>query len=115
MNKIIYWLPRILSIGFVLFLSLFSLDVFSEYSGKSFIFPLFMHLLPSLFLIIIIIIAWIYEKLGGIIFLIAGFLMMIFTHFESMIISIPIIIIGVLFLSRKLLSKFFDKTLEKSS
>ncbi|MFA5050606.1 MAG: hypothetical protein WC499_00610 [Patescibacteria group bacterium] len=105
MNKIIYWLPRILSIGFVVFLSLFSLDVFSEYSGWRVILPLFMHLLPSFALLILIIVAWKHERLGGFIFLIIGLLMLILSRFESMIISIPAIILGALFLSRKYLSE----------
>jgi len=105
MNKIIYWLPRILSIGFVVFLSLFSLDVFSEYRGWNVILPLFMHLLPSFALLILIIVAWKHERLGGFIFLIIGFLMLILSRFESIIISIPAIILGALFLSRKYLSE----------
>ncbi|MFA5083788.1 MAG: hypothetical protein WC475_00160 [Candidatus Paceibacterota bacterium] len=68
-KKIIYWLPRILSIGFILFLSLFALDVFSEYSGWNAVLPLLIHLLPSLVLIGIVIVAWKYELAGAIAFL----------------------------------------------
>jgi len=67
--KTLYWLPRILSIGFVLFLSLFSLDVFSEYSGWSVLLPLFMHLIPSLVLLALVIVAWKYDLIGAIAFL----------------------------------------------
>ena len=64
-----YWVPRLLSIGFVLFISIFALDVFSEYSGYQIILPLFMHLLPSLLLLVVTAIAWKYELVGAIIFL----------------------------------------------
>ncbi len=66
--KIIYWLPRILSIGFVLFLSLFSLDVFSEYSGWNAVLPLLIHLLPSFVLLGAVAISWKRDLIGAIIF-----------------------------------------------
>jgi len=113
MNKIIYWLPRILSIGFVLFLSVFSLDVFSEYSGWAAVLPFLMHLLPSFILLGMIIIAWKHERLGGFIFIAIGLLLLFFSRFESMIISIPAIILGLLFLSRSYLLKFKNRPLGK--
>lgn len=74
MNKIIFWFPRVLSITFVLFLSMFALDVFSEYSGWQIILPLFMHLLPSIILLLVIIIAWKYELVGAVVFLLGAIL-----------------------------------------
>jgi hypothetical protein len=68
-RKIIHWLPRILSIAFVLFLSLFALDVFGEYTGWELVLALFMHLLPSLVLLAVAIISWKYNLLGAIVFL----------------------------------------------
>jgi hypothetical protein len=67
--KIIYWLPRILSIGFILFLSLFSLDVFSEYSGWNVVLPLLIHLIPSFVLSGVAIIFWKYDLVGTVVFL----------------------------------------------
>lgn len=67
--KTIYWLPRILSIAFVLFLSVFSFDVFSEYSGWSAVLPLLVHLIPSIVLLIVAAIAWRYAWVGAVIFL----------------------------------------------
>lgn len=66
--RIFYWLPRILSIAFVLFLSLFALDVFSEYSGWNIMLPLFMHLIPSFILLGVAIISWKYDLVGAVIF-----------------------------------------------
>jgi hypothetical protein len=68
-NKIIYWLPRILSIAFVLFISLFALDVFGQYSGWELMTALFMHLIPSLVLLAVVLISWKYELVGAIVFL----------------------------------------------
>lgn len=100
MKKIFYWLPRILSILFIAFISIFALDVFSE---PQWLLALFMHLIPSYFLIAITIVAWKHEMLGGFLFLIAGFALLIFTHLDALIISIPAFIIGVLFLGKKYL------------
>jgi len=67
--KLLYWSPRLLSLLFVGFLSLFALDVFGEYEGWSLILALFMHLLPSLALLVVIIIAWRYDLVGAAAFL----------------------------------------------
>jgi len=104
MRKVIYWLPRILPVLFIAFISIFALDVFGE---RQWFLALLMHLIPSFILIILTVIAWKHEQLGGFIFVVVGFLMLISSHFESLIISIPAVILGVLFLSRKYLSNCF--------
>ena len=68
-HQIIYWAPRILSFFYVLFLSLFALDVFSEYSGWAVIVPLLIHLIPSFILLLVIALAWKYELIGTLVFL----------------------------------------------
>jgi thiosulfate reductase cytochrome b subunit len=73
---------------------MFALDVFSE---PQWYLALFMHLIPSFVLIALTIIAWKNEKVGGFVFMAAGFVMLVFTHFESLIISVPAFIIGTLF------------------
>lgn len=60
-EKFFYWAPRILTIGFVLFISMFALDVFSEYSGHKVLVPLFIHLIPSFVLLGALGIAWKHE------------------------------------------------------
>lgn len=72
-NKYLYWTPRILSIIFIIFLMLFSLDIFDlklDFWGT--VVGLLMHNLPALFLLIILIISWKYEIIGGVIFILAG-------------------------------------------
>lgn len=101
-KKIFYWLPRVLAILFIAFISIFALDVFGE---PRWLLALFIHLIPSYFLIAITIIAWKNETFGGILFLITGFALLIFTHFEAFIIAIPAFVIGALFLVKKYLLK----------
>jgi len=72
-SKSLYWAPRILSIIFISFLALMSLDVFD--SGLNFwqtVVAFFIHSLPALFLLIILIISWKYEIVGGVGFIVAG-------------------------------------------
>lgn len=71
-GSVVRWLSRILAFAFVVFLSLFAADVFSEFQGAAAILPLFMHLLPSLALVVVIIIAWKYELVGAIVFLLGA-------------------------------------------
>lgn len=68
-EKILRWVPRLLSLAFVLFLSLFALDVFSEYPGAEAILPLLIHLIPSFALLAAVLAAWRYEWIGGLVFL----------------------------------------------
>lgn len=73
-NKYIYWIPRILSIIFVLFLFLMSLDIFEgNYGFWGTVLGLFMHSIPAIILLIILIISWKREIVGGITFILAGF------------------------------------------
>jgi len=68
-TKIIIWLPRILGIAFVLFLSLFATDVFGEYSGAELVLALLIHLIPSFILLAVVAVAWKWELVGAIVFL----------------------------------------------
>jgi len=103
-NKLIYWAPRVLSILFVIFLFLMSLDVFD---GKldfwQTLFGLFIHNIPALVLLLVIIISWKYEIVGGIVFILAGLLYIwlisdqIFNNFQWYYLSWIIQISGVAF------------------
>jgi len=72
-KKIILWLPRILGIIFVLFLGLFSLDVFDGTSGFWLTLAGFLiHNIPSLILSVVVLISWRYPLVGAIVFGLAG-------------------------------------------
>ena len=79
-SKFVYWAPRVLSIIFILFLALFSLDVISpELTFWQIVLGLFMHNIPVFILSIILAISWKYEIVGGISFILAGLAYIFFT------------------------------------
>ena len=74
-KRILFWLPRALSILFIAFLSLFALDVFGEQLGFwQTVLALAMHLIPSFVLIIALILAWRWEWIGAVLYAAAGLL-----------------------------------------
>jgi hypothetical protein len=81
---------------------MFALDVLNE---PQWLLALLIHLIPSCFLVAITIVAWKHEMPGGLLFLIAGSALLIFTRFQAVIIGIPAFIIGLLFLTAKRLPK----------
>ncbi|MBP6913056.1 MAG: hypothetical protein KBC00_00390 [Candidatus Levybacteria bacterium] len=102
LKKFFYWTPRIFSIGFVLFISVFALDVFSEYSGREIILPLFMHLLPPLILLITVTIAWKYELVGAVIFLVFSMLYVLDVGLSRplswyLVIVLPSLVVGIFY------------------
>ncbi|MBU0758678.1 MAG: hypothetical protein KKF44_11525 [Nanoarchaeota archaeon] len=103
-DKAFYYTPRVLSVFYLLFISMFSFDVFGEgYAFWEMILGFFMHLLPSFVLLTITIIAWKKEKLGGILFIGLSIIFTVFfkTYMEIisfLLISFPLFFIGVLFL-----------------
>jgi len=72
LNRILLWTPRLLGILFIAFISLFALDVFSEYKGWEVILALLMHLRWSIILLIALILAWRWEVIGGLGFIAFG-------------------------------------------
>jgi energy-coupling factor transporter transmembrane protein EcfT len=105
-NRFVYWTPRILSIIFILFLMLFSLDVFAEnLSFWEIALALFMHNIPALILLVLVIVSWKHELVGAITFISAGLLYILWILSSarialswSLIIAGPAFLIGILFL-----------------
>ena len=110
--KVIHWTPRIICILAILFISLFALDSFSpDLTIWQQIGALLIHLIPSFVLLILLIVAWKWEFIGGIIFTLIGlgFSPFIFMHNYKMnqsvwmslttilIITTPFVIVGILF------------------
>ncbi len=111
--KLLHWIPRMLGILTILFVSLFALDAFDECcSVWDKIIAFLMHMIPSFVLIIFLIIAWKYEFIGGILFILVGiiFAPIIFNHNLKMnndfwmsfsivmTITFPFILTGILFI-----------------
>jgi len=111
--RIFHWLPRILCIIAILFISLFAADSFR--SGLTIWQQLggfLMHLIPSFILLALLIIAWKWEFIGGIIFIVIGlaFSPYIFIHNYNMnhsvglslgiimLITFPFVVVGILFI-----------------
>ncbi len=93
-----------MTILFLLFLAMFSLDVFAP--GMSFwqiVVGLFMHNIPVFVLLIVLIISWKHEIVGGIVFILAGLLFIWYGKLSNGILPIifiagPAFLIGILFL-----------------
>jgi len=78
-GKFVYWTPRILSIFFIAFLALFSLDVFGNgYGFWETALGLFMHNIPVFILIAVLVIAWKCEIVGAVVLIFAGVLYIFF-------------------------------------
>jgi len=119
-TKFIYWTPRILSIIFLCFLALFSLDIFDmhlDFWGT--VLGLFMHNIPVFILLAALWISWRYEWVGGIAFILAGILYIVWLMFRgpfelykivwAIQIAGPAFFIGILFLMN-----WFRKSKKKS-
>ena len=102
-GRLLYWSPRILGILAIAFMMLFSLDCFEEGNVlKDQLMCFLMHNIPSLIIIAILVVAWKWERIGGILFLAAALAGMLFFNafngnWGAMIIMAPFAITGVLF------------------
>lgn len=111
--KVFHWLPRIICMLAILFISLFAADAFSP--GLTIwqqLGAFFIHLIPSYILLAFLIVAWKWEYVGGVIFIIIGLGLspIVFIHNYKMnhsiwmslgiimIITVPFVIVGVLFI-----------------
>ncbi len=118
--KVFHWLPRIICILAILFVSVFALDAFSpELTIWQQIGGFLMHLIPSFILLAFLIVAWKWEYIGGIIFAIIGLILSPFVFVMNynrndsiwmslgiiLSITIPFIIVGVLFVVSHFLKK----------
>ena len=112
-TKVLHWTPRILCILAILFLSFFALDSFSpERTFWQNLAAFAIHLIPSFALLIVLLVAWRWEKVGGIILTIIGLAFSIFififnlkrTHsvatgfLIALMLGIPFVLAGILFI-----------------
>lgn len=118
-SRIIYWMPRVLGIAAILFISLFALDAFN--SGESLssqIADFGLHLIPSGILLVFLLVAWKWEKAGSLLFILTGLVLSPFVfrmnYFRLLqfqdpamailnsllvisMITLPLVVIGLLF------------------
>lgn len=103
MRQLLHWAPRVVAIGFAIFLSLFAFDVFTEYERLlEIMVALFMHLVPTYFVIAATLIAWRWPGKGAVAFALLGIATMLFfrTYQELitfLLVSMPLFVVGVLF------------------
>jgi formate hydrogenlyase subunit 3/multisubunit Na+/H+ antiporter MnhD subunit len=113
-GRITRWVARIICLLAIFLISMLAFDVFSsELTVWQQIIALLRHLIPTFIMIAILIIAWKWERLGGIILILSGivFCIMVFNinynqrHFslvQSLInvslVCLPFVIAGVLFI-----------------
>ncbi len=111
--RIYHWLPRVICILAILFISLFALDAFQpDLTIWQQIGDFLIHLIPSFILTALLLVAWKWEYVGGIIFTIIGLGLspLVFNHNYNMnhsiwmslgiilTITIPFVLVGVLFI-----------------
>ena len=119
--RVFHWLPRVICILAILFISMFAADAFTP--GLTIWQQLggfLMHLIPSFILLAFLIIAWKWEYIGGIIFTIIGLGMSPFifmlnykrNHFSIgaslgviLMITFPFVVVGILFIISHFMKK----------
>ena len=108
-EKMLFWLPRILTILAILFIMMFSLDVFGgdEPLGRK-LLGFLIHNIPAFILTAVLVISWRREIIGGVVFILAAVAgsIIFFTHtgkIFSIIIMIPFLITGILFILHHIL------------
>jgi hypothetical protein len=119
--KLIHWLPRIICILAILFVSMFAFDAFAPglTLGQQ-LGAFFVHLITSFVLLAFLIVAWKWEYLGGIIFTLIGLglspFIFLLNHIRNgmtvgnslivvLIINIPFVLVGILFIVSHFLKK----------
>ena len=103
--RLLYWSPRILSLAFAIFLSLFALDVFNEIHGFwQTVLALSIHLIPAIVILAILLVAWRWEWIGAGLFSLAAVYYAVtmlsrnLNHWAAVIaISLPLLVIANLF------------------
>lgn len=105
--QLVYWSPRVLSIAFAIFLSLFALDVFNEVHGFWHIALAFtIHLIPAMVIVAVLLVAWRWEWIGaglcllGAVYYAVHMLHRNMSYWPAVMgISLPLLLIAVLFLA----------------
>ena len=121
LKPFLYWFPRILCILALLFISVFALDAFQpDLTFWQQIQGFIMHLIPSFVLLLFLLIAWKWELIGGIIFVLVGLVLSPFVYMHNYnmngsvwmsigiiaMITFPFILVGILFILGHKINKY---------
>ena len=104
MKKTLYWTPRLLCLLFAIFISIFAFDVFEGHTGFwRTTLALFMHLTPTFVILIVLVISWRREWVGGILYIAIGVLAILRLWGNGpwwiyLILTGPLFLVGILFL-----------------
>jgi hypothetical protein len=109
------WIPRVLAMIFIVFLSFFALDAFS--GDASFIKKLggfFVHLIPAFILVLTLLISWKKPLIGGSIFILVSIAFAFFFRTYRSVptllgITFPVALVGILFITLDLAAKKREK------
>ena len=118
--SLIHWIPRVICILAILFISMFAADAFAP--GLTIwqqLGAFLMHLITSFILLAFLIVAWKWELIGGVIFTVIGVVLspLIFQHNYAMnqsvsmslsivlMITFPFILVGILFIISHFMKK----------
>lgn len=111
--RILHWMPRIICIIAILFISKFAMNAIESYlTIWQQVLLLLVHLIPAALLVGLLVIAWKWELPGGILFTLIGFTLapIIYQHNYNMdqsmgmslgfvmLFALPLVIIGILFI-----------------
>ncbi len=101
-ERVVLWAPRVLCIVYAVFIGRFALDVLDGERGFWETIPaLLMHLIPAAFVVVVLIVSWRKEWMGGVVFVFAGlyYAFRTLNHLDWILaISGPMVVIGALFL-----------------
>jgi hypothetical protein len=104
LKQILFWAPRVLSLLFATFISIFALDVFNESHGFwQTALALLMHLIPTIILLALLAVSWRWEWVGGVVFPALGLIYLVNSwgrfHWSAyVLIAGPLFLLGTLFL-----------------
>ena len=118
-KTVLYWAPRVISILFALFISMFGFDVFDMGIGfPEIILAFFMDMLPAILVAVMVIIAWKWEMVGAIICAGLGLFYIFGMNYNMdfvvfLLIPLPLFILAVLwFLAWKVGKDFSNNNLQ---
>ena len=121
LESFLHWLPKVLTIIFILFLAMLSADIFDSQLGFwGTVLGLFMHNIPVLFLIVTLILAWRKPIIGAVVFPLMAIIYIVWALSNEMGMwafnPVPLfaILIGVLFWVSHKRSKYYWENQKKT-